>query len=176
MVRPHDLEVNAGATSIRIRTRKREVALELCSKRVTPRELRGIIEADANRYEDYLRKKLVKKGPRELIEGSGIGVNSVVRFEEGRGRKRCLLLKPAGGGKGLGFDIREWVREGVIGAAVEHCSDDEGRISLLDFRNMQSYVEGGLMKIRDGIHYGEHHLHFGAFLQDPARASFRLDL
>lgn len=156
--RMYDLEVNAGATWIRIREQKRKLLLDLRTERKTPEELTRLLESDWERAEKAIKRKVArdKIGPvfRDSLRGpfTAIGTDDSETPSIWRDESSGELV-----------DSREHLIPFVFDWALEYCVDDEGLIPVLDFRNVHAYAFRHKLEIRNGIDTGKKSIGFGAY-------------
>ena len=170
--RMFDLQVDAGATRIRIREQRRKVLLDLQTERKTPEELTRLLESDWARAQKAIRKKAAcddtigpvfrdyLRGPLTAVETEDSETPQVWRDE----------------GSGELVDSRQHLIPFVFDWAMEYCVDDEGLIPVLDFRNVLAYVFRRKIEIRNGIDAGQKSIAFGAsFSSDSPHPSEKPD-
>jgi hypothetical protein len=153
-----DLQVDAGATRIRIRQQKRKVLLDLQSSRKTPEELAQLLKGDWERAQKTIQKKVASDstigpifrdyilGPLTAAETDNSGTPSRWRDES----------------SGEMVESRRHLTSFILDWALEYCVDDEGLIPVLDFRNVLAYVLGRKIEFRNGVDVGQKSMGFGA--------------
>ncbi len=154
-----DLQVDAGATRIRIRQQKRKVLLDLRSSRKTPEELAQLLKRDWERAQKAIQKKVASDGTigpvfRDYILGP------LTAAETGdSGTPSCWHDESSG----EIVESRRHLTSFILDWALEYCVDDEGLIPVLDFRNVLAYVLGRKIEIRNGVDVGQKSMGFGAY-------------
>jgi hypothetical protein len=149
-----DLEVDCGATSIRIRAAKLQVVLSLQSRRVTREELRRRLEEDWARAQVSLSNRHTPAVWRDSIMGTLIPVPQA-------GQPVALNWRDPASGQA--FESRERLVGQIYDWAMTYCLDDEGRVPLLDFRNLVTHLDGHTLTVRDGVDSGSLALNFGYY-------------
>ena len=164
-----DLQVDAGATKVRIREQKRKVILDLRTYRKTPEELVRLLEEDWERSQKSIQKRRTDDG----------AVGSVFR-DYLLGPLTPLTTDGSGspalwrdGSSGEMVNSRQHLISFVRDWAMEYCVDEEGLIPLLDFRNVLTHVFGRVVQVRDGVDVGRNRaMTFGAtFSKDSPHPS-----
>ena len=162
--RMFDLQVDAGATRIRIREQKRKILLDLRTERKSPEELMRLLERDWARAQKAIAKKTARddtsgpifrdylRGPLTAVETNGSVVPRVWRDESSREL----------------VDSRQHLVPFVFDWAMEYCVDDEGLIPVLDFRNVLAYVFRRRLEIRNGVDAGQKSMAFGAYFSSDS--------
>lgn len=155
-----DLQVNAGATTIRIWEEQRTVLLDLRSSRKTPEELLRLLETDWESAQKAIKKKAASDeaiGPvfRHYMLGS---LTAVETSDPGTPSLWCDESS------GELIESRKHLTSFILDWATEYCVDDEGLIPVLDFRNMLAYIYGRRLEIRNGVDVGKNKsMAFGAY-------------
>lgn len=167
-----DLQVDAGATKVRIREQKRKVLLDLQSARKAPEELVQLLEADWTRAQKAIKRKSNGDGTigpvfRDYLLGPLTAIDT-------SDREPPSLWRDEGSGEVV--DSRRYLISFVLDWATEYCIDDEGMIPILDFRNLRTHLFGHTLEIRDGVGIGRRSMAFGAkFSPDSPHPGERSD-
>jgi hypothetical protein len=153
-----DLQVDAGATKVRIREQKRKVLLDLQSARKAPEELVRLLEADYTRAQKAIKRRSSDDGTigpvfRDYSLGPLTGIDTSDTEVPGLWRDES---------SGEVVDSRRHLISFILDWALEYCVDDEGMIPILDFRNLRTHLFGHTLEIRDGIGVGRRSMTFGA--------------
>ena len=169
-----DLQVDAGATRVRIREGRSIVLLDLQSSRKTPENLVRLLEEDWERSQKSIQKRRTDNDP---VGGSFIGpvfrdylLGPLMPLDrDGSGPPSSWRDESSG----EVIDSREHLISFVLDWAMEYCVDDEGLIPLLDFRNLRTHVFNRKVEIRDGVDVGrKRSITFGAaFSEDSPHPS-----
>lgn len=171
--RVFDLEVNAGATRIKIRQQKGKVLLDLHSGRKTPEELVQLLKSDADRAHKALHEVSGSSTTapvfRDYLHGP------MAPIETGDDRTQPSHWRDESSGEVI--DSRQYLISFIFDWAMKYCVDAEGLIPVLDFRNVLSYILGKKLEIRNGIDVGPQKAYrFGAtFSSDSPHPSNRPD-
>jgi hypothetical protein len=164
-----DLQVDAGATKVRIREQKRKVLLDLRTYRKTPEELVRLLEADWASSQESIQKRRINDGAvgpvfRDYLLGplTPLDINDP---------GSPALWRDESSGEMV--DSRQHLISFVLDWAMEYCIDDEGLVPLLDFRNVLTHVFGHDVQVRDGVDVGrKRSMTFGAaFSEDSPHPS-----
>jgi hypothetical protein len=157
--RIYDLEVDAGATSIRIRAAKRHVLLGLRCERVSPDGLRRRLEEDWERAQVAIAKTAAAhRGVGPVWRDSQMGALDPTG-EPGQAVPRQWRDPRTG----RVLDSRERIIGLIHGWATAYCLDDQGNIPLIDFRDLLTYLDGLPLHIRDGVSTGPRAFSFGYY-------------
>lgn len=135
-----DLHVDTGATKIRFRMKGGDAKLDLSFRFVTIDELKEMLVHDEARAQAAYKKLL----PNFTCSTA----NPLFSREE--------IPQP---------EFKFKVAESVIERARTRCLNEEGRISLLDFRNVVSYIDGRKLEIRDRLVYEGLSVQFSAIFR-----------
>jgi len=154
----YDLEVDTGATRIKIWFDRRKVGLDVGFSRVSPENLVAILDADEARVEktraecdrDEWKRKLhwlesIPNPPARVIAD----IESLKTLRD----QAPLILETKRFREESGQSLRSGpsLRDIVKGRAIPTCQDGDGRIPLLDFRHLVVHHSGRKFVIRDGI-------------------------
>ena len=162
--RMFDLQVDVGATRIKIRQQKRSVLLDLQSSRKSPEELFEMLESDWERSEKALGKRAKNEETRPVFRDYLMGPLTPAEAAES---STPSLWRDEGSGQLV--DSRTHLISFVFDWAMEYCVDEEGKIPILDFRNMVAYIFGSKLEIRDGVDVGKNKaMTFGAFFSEDS--------
>jgi hypothetical protein len=161
----HDLEVDTGPTKVKAWFPERKVGLDLSFRRLTVDELDAVLKPDRERSEEAgkaMRMKMMADLPDDIKQVLSESDNTTSPWADrlpGPLRTACLNKDP------VGTMVKEW--------AKANCLDDEGRVPLLDFKNMTIHEAGRCIVIRDGIREGEGQILY-SFAADNKLGSFNL--
>jgi hypothetical protein len=169
-----DLEVNAGATRIKIRQQKGKVLLDLHSGRKTREQLVQLLKSDADRGYRTMQNKASSSSATEPVFRDYL-LGPMTPIETGDDRLQPSHWRDECSGEVV--DSRQYLISFIYDWAMEYCVDDEGLIPVLDFRNVLSYILGKKFEIRNGIDVGPLKTYaFGArFSPDSPHPSDRPD-
>jgi hypothetical protein len=172
--RVFDLEVNAGATRIKIRQQKGKVLLDLHSGRKTREQLVQLLKSDADRGYRTMQNKASSSSATEPVFRDYL-LGPMTPIETGDDRLQPSHWRDECSGEVV--DSRQYLISFIYDWAMEYCVDDEGLIPVLDFRNVLSYILGKKFEIRNGIDVGPLKTYaFGArFSPDSPHPSDRPD-
>ncbi len=164
-----DLQVDVGATKVRIRERKRKVYLDLRSTRKTREEMARLLDTDWTRAQKAIQKRTTSDGAvGPVFRDYLLGPLTAAETDE---KGPPSLWRDESSGELV--DSRQHLISFVLDWVMEYCVDDEGLIPLLDFRNMRTYLFGRALEIRDGVDVGrKRSISFGAaFSEDSPHPS-----
>ena len=130
----HDLHCNASGTRIKIWFAPRDIGLDLSFARLTMDGLGDILETDKKRAEE---SPAFKRAMSDLPASF-----------------RDLISEDRPRGDPVGSFTKHW--------AAEHCLDDDGKITLLDFANVSVNSAGRHICIRNGIGEGPGYIGYNA--------------
>jgi hypothetical protein len=169
-----DLEVNAGATRIKIRRQKGKVLLDLHSGRKSPEELVQLLESDADRGYKTMQKKASASSLSVPVFRDYL-LGPMTPIETGDDSPQASHWRDESSGEVV--DSRQHVISFIYDWAMEYCVDAEGLIPVLDFRYVLSYILGKKFEIRNGIDVSPLKAYaFGAHLTPvPTRPSDKPD-
>jgi hypothetical protein len=158
-----DLQVDAGATSIKIRQQKRKILLDLKSSRKSPEEFRKLLEDDWERSHKTLKNRAGEETEtvfRDYLMGP------LIPIQQEETNPLSLWHDKS---SGQIFRSRDHLISFVYDWTMEYCVDEEGLIPILDFRNMLTYIFGRKMEIRNGVEVGQNRsMKFGAHFSEDS--------
>jgi hypothetical protein len=160
----YDLSVDTGATKIKIRVRKKDVVLDMESRRITQDEFDHLLEEDYDRAIDHILKTTANTpGTFPVFRDYKMGSLAPLESNQSGAPERWR-------DKGTGEDVesREHLIEFIRAWALHYCLDDEGIIPLLDVRNLRTYIGESLLEVRNGVEVGPRGMAFGAYFSEDS--------
>jgi len=165
---PYDVKMTNNKTEIEVWFAERDIGLDVVISRLTDEELNELLETDRGRAKATFAavEARVMQDLEKRLAGLPLNIANYVRttydemkqnrsprqiaakvseFRQRFGETRVpdRILAAHFSGDPVGYRVRDW--------AHTHCVDSDGRIQLLNFRNLSIYRNGRHVRIRNGI-------------------------
>jgi hypothetical protein len=150
----YDMNINASATKVKIWIDRNKQVLDLWCKRISLDELTRVIQNDISEWAKF-RDKMIKANPNlsrhvELIASTDdnpgpylMPTTAGVPTEKG-----SIFVAKNPLDDSLSNDL---TIEMIRSVAKHKCTDDEGRVMLMDINQLSTYVNGTPVTIKRGI-------------------------
>jgi hypothetical protein len=149
-----DIHVDTGGTKIKIKVSRSDVILNLWSTRVTLDQLEGWAQEDWDQWRSH-RDRRARENPvfrtwQEVYLPDDT-LHPYGRFLGGAGFFSPTAVLPS---ESQSEEYRRITFEGIRNYANTYLIDDEGKVPVLDYRNLVTYLGNRKLQVRNGIDWG----------------------
>ncbi len=150
----HDLEVDSGATFIKIYFSARKVGLEVSFSRITPEQLAQVIAEDravtAATDPNLWKKRLdfLERIPEPRHPKAQKDIDDLKTLKNAA---PLILQELEFFSSSRNTESPDFFQQRILSLAKAECLDDEGMIPLLDFQNLSVFSKGRKFVVRNGF-------------------------